>query len=710
MKKLLTICMAVLFCMAIHADEGMWVIQKMSDESIQKMRDLGFDMDMENLYNETESPSLTDAIVQLNIGCTGISVSKDGLIFTNHHCGYNAIQSLSSVEHDYLTDGFVSQSFAEELPVPGMTMRYYVTTIDVTDKILTGISDDLDEEKRVMDIYEKVKALEKEMNESMTGFDVEVDAYYADNAYYANVYRKFTDIRLVFAPPSSIGKFGGDTDNWMWPRQTGDFSVFRVYANSNNEPADYAPENRPYNPPYVAPISINGYEDNSFAMIMGFPGSTVRYLSSWGVEQRMNSSNAPRIEVRGIKQVIWQEAMREDAETRIKYSSKYAGSSNYWKNSIGMNRGIEKMGVIPRKQALEREFSTWLSRNKAMNDKYGEALPLIENGYTSTKDLRKDMTYLQEAVSGAEMLFLAYSLSEAVNAKDNPISPNLYEEMRYDNFFKNYSPELDKKTLGAMLEIVKKRLPANRLPAIYTEIDKKYKGDYHKYAADVFKKSVIPYPDKLKATLKDKKAADKIKKDPAYQLASSMMEKLMAFRTEFTKANFDIHKGERLFMTGLMEMHPEKDYPSDANFTLRLTYGTVGGYEPYDGAWYDYYTTPKGIFEKYVKDDPEFNVQPEILQLLRRGDFKPYADKDGTMHVNFLSNNDITGGNSGSPIFDGKGRVIGLAFDGNWEAMSGDIAFEADIQKTINVDIRYVLYIIEKWGKAKRIIDELRFE
>ncbi|MDL2222544.1 S46 family peptidase [Bacteroidales bacterium OttesenSCG-928-M11] len=705
MKRIFTYIMALFCCLPLIADEGMWIPKTLSGTSFQKMQDLGLLMTFEELYDE-DNLSLKDAIVQLSIGCTGVTVSKDGLFFTNHHCGYGAIQKLSSVDHDYLRDGFVSHSFEEELPAEGMWIRYLIRSEDCTNIILEGINEKMSEGDRIKAINEKIDALEKELSKQNPGSDIEINAYYANNKFFVNTYKKFSDIRLVFAPPSSIGKFGAESDNWMWPRQTGDFSVFRIYANQDNEPAAYSPDNIPYNPPYVAPISLDGYENGSFAMIMGFPGSTNRYLSSWGVESRMNSQNKPRIEMRGAKQEIWMKAMKESDEIRIKYSSKYMGSSNYWKNSIGMNLGIEKSKVIPRKEVLEARFKGWLTSNPKMNTKYGEVLPLLKNGYTELNDYIKPMIYIQEMISGVEVI----QFGSILNRFSDPATSEDFFDNNLANRFKDYESTLDEKVLAKLLEVVKENVPADILPDIYKTIDKKYKGNYEKYAADVFKKSFVPYPEKLKAAMSDKNFKKKLEKDPAFILSSSFIKTGSNLGTKAREIRNGISRGERLFMQGLMEMNPTQDYASDANFTLRLTYGTVGGYKPYDGTWYEHYTTPKGIFEKYVENDFEFHVQPEILAMFKKGDFGQYADKDGVMHVCFLSNNDITGGNSGSPIFDSKGRVIGLAFDGNWEAMSGDIAFKPDVQRTINVDIRYVLYIIEKWGKAQRLIDELTIQ
>ena len=523
------------------------------------------------------------------------------------------------------------------------------------------------------------------------------------------VYNVFRDVRMVFAPPSSMGKFGGDTDNWMWPRHTIDFSVFRVYANANNEPAEYSKDNKPYQPKYVAEVSLQGYQEKDYGMTIGFPGSTSRYLCSWGVQQRIESENVPRIEVRGIKQDIWKEAMLASDAVRIKYASKYAGSSNYWKNSIGMNKGLARLDVIARKQALEKEFAAWVAQDANRKAKYGEVLTLLEEGYTSSNEAYKALTYLMESLErGTEIVGLARMVNSFDPEGSTDEERRIFLEDRIQPFFKDYEPTLDEKVLAAMMEVANKRIPAQYQPDVFAKINKKYKGDYKKYAADVFKKTKLLSYDNIVKLISDPKKNAKLKKDPAFELSLSSFVALLDLRQQLNDASDKIAKGERLFLAGLMEMQPEKTFYSDANFTMRMSYGSIGGYRPYDAAWYNYYTTEKGILEKEDPTSDEFWVQPEILDLVRNRDFGQYANADGDLQLCFLTNNDITGGNSGSPIFDKNARLIGLAFDGNWEAMSGDIAFEPELQRCIGVDIRAVLFMIDKWGKCPRLIEELK--
>lgn len=708
MKKLWAVLLLLVASGQVFADEGMWVLKELTKQNLARMKELGFTPSYEQLYSET-NPCVANAVVIFGGGCTGITVSNEGLIFTNHHCGFGSIQQLSSVEHDYLKNGFISQSKEEELPVPGLKVRYLRETVDVSDRINSQISSIQEEQLRLAAADSIGRVLADSVGNSEFQ-SADVIPFYSNNKYFLIVYDVFRDVRMVFAPPSSIGKFGGDTDNWMWPRHTGDFSVFRVYADSNNKPANYSKENKPYKPKYVVEVSLQGYQDKDYAMTIGFPGSTDRYLCSWGVQQRIEDSNKPRIEVRGIKQEIWKTAMLASDEVRIKYASKYAGSSNYWKNSIGMNKGLANLKVIDRKRNEEAAFAAWVAQDSQRKEKYGEVLSLLEKGYTSSSEYRKLSTYLSEAfVNGAEIVRLAREVQRVDVKKSTPEEIDMILEDRIKAFFKDYEPSLDQKVLAAMMKVVKERVPAEYLPSVYEKIDKKYKGDYEKYAADVFKKTVLLSYDNIAEMLRDPKKYEKLlKKDPAAELSLSVLISIFELQQLSGSSYYDIAKGERLYFAGLREMYPEKALPSDANFTMRVSYGSVGGYRPYDAAWYSYYSTQKGIFEKENPESDEFWVQPEILDLIRSKDFGQYANKEGDLQLCFLSNNDITGGNSGSPVFDKNARLIGLAFDGNWEAMSGDIAFEPDLQRTISVDIRYVLFMIDKWGKCPRLINELK--
>ncbi|MDO5035344.1 MAG: S46 family peptidase [Porphyromonas sp.] len=694
-KALLLLLTLLIAAPVVHADKGMYLIAALRQENMDRMKELGLKLDADDLYNPN-GDALSDAVVIFGNGCTGITVSQEGLIFTNHHCGYGSIQKLSSVEHDYLRDGFVSHQKSEELPVPGLSVRYLREFVDVTAQVLASVADmhDADPMARYRAIQETMEQIAKPYAE-MDHTEADVYPFYENNAYFLVIYDVFTDVRLAFAPPTSLGKFGADTDNWMWPRHTNDFSVFRVYADANNKPADYSANNKPYKPRYVAKVSTSGVKEGDYSMTIGFPGSTDRYLSSWGVINRMENQNEPRILVRGIKQEIWQQHMQADQATRIQYASKYAGSSNYWKNSIGMNRGLRKLNVVGKKQEIERQFAEWVAQDPARQAKYGAVLSRLESSLKASGPLEHDAMILTEALNGIELRPLTAMPSSDIDAFDAEV------------LYKDFSPEVAKATLPAMLRVVKEHVAPEHLPDIYTEIDEKFAGNYERYAEYVYNNSVVVQKHRILEALKNYKTFSAAHdSDPAVILVRSFQKRIGEIWQKANGYTFDYYDARRLFFAGLQEMSPTY-LPSDANFTMRLSYGSVGGYKPFDAAWYDYYTTEDGILEKQDPTSHEFTVQPEILKMLRDKDFGDYADEDGKLHICFISNNDITGGNSGSPVFNGDGNLIGLAFDGNWEAMSGDIEFEPNLQRCINVDIRAVLWAIHNWGKADNLIDEL---
>ena len=700
------LAIAVIFLtFAAKADEGMWLLKELNKQSIARMQELGFTFPIDKIYDE-QNASLKDAVVIFGGGCTGVAVSDKGLIFTNHHCGFGAIQKLSSVEDDYLKDGFAAKDMNSELAADGLAVSFVRSTKDVTNDIMSKIPSVLSEIQRQQAIDSVSEILTKEYKDDPFT-QARVVPFYAGNKYYMVVYDVFRDVRLVVAPPSSIGKFGGDTDNWMWPRQTGDFSVFRVYANKDNRAAEYSAENIPYTPKFVVPVSLAGYKENDYAMTIGFPGTTKRYLSSWGIQRMIDSENKPRIEVRGEKQKIWREAMNQSDAIRIKYASKYAGSSNYWKNSMGMNEALDKLGIVKEKEAVEAELESWIESNPAAKAKYGNTLASLKDAYTSSTENALFTTYFMETFrNGIELIrfantLLAFDVNNTEKDKEDFINERII------NSYKDYEPELDKRVLPVMLRLYASRVPSENLPDVYKTINKKFKGDYEKYAAWLFKNSKFTNLDDLMILLKKKDNKD-ILKDPAMDLALSAKDMGYELSERMIDSFEKIIKAEREFMAALMEMNPDYAYSSDANFTQRLSYGSVQGYEPRDGVWYNYYTTTKGILEKEKPGDPEFNVQPEILSEIRKEDFGKYGNEEGELVTCFLSNNDITGGNSGSPVFNGKAELLGLAFDGNWEALSGDIVFEPEMQRTISVDVRYVLYTIDKIMKAPHIIEELK--
>lgn len=706
MRKLfLTLALILVAITSTKADEGMWLLKELNRQSVERMKELGFTFPINKLYDDN-NPSLKDAVVIFGGGCTGVAVSDKGLIFTNHHCGYGAIQKLSAVEHDYLKDGFKADKLQDELYADGLTISFLRSMEEVTDKILSNVPSILSEIQRenVIDSISD-ELLKPYENDPFTS--ARIIPFYTGNKYYKVVYDVFRDIRLVVTPPSSVGKYGGDTDNWMWPRQTGDFSVFRVYADKDNKPTRYSADNVPYRPKYVVPVSLRGVNNGDYAMTIGYPGRTQRYLSSFGIEQMMESQNKPRIEVRGAKQDIWWDAMTQNDTIRIKYASKYAGSSNYWKNSMGMNEALVKLDVLTEKRKLENRLTNWIDSNAKNKAKYGDLLKTLQETYVGSADMARNTTYFLETFNnGIELIrfantILQFDMDGTEEDKSEFIKDRIIES------YKNYEPKLDKKVLPVLMKLYAERVPSEFLPDIYEKIKTEFNGDYDKYADWLFANSLFTNLPDLMELLKTADT-ERLTQDPAMELALSTKDMGYELSGQMIGAYENMMRGERELMAALMEMDSKKSFYPDATFTQRLSYGSVKGYKPRDGVWYDYYTTSKGVLEKYKENDPEFHLQPYIVDALKKGDFGQYAAKDGTMRVNFLSDNDITGGNSGSPVFNGKAELIGLAFDGNWEALSGDIIFEPEMQRTISVDIRYVLYTIDKIMNAPHIVNELK--
>ena len=688
MKKVLLTLVAAIFSFTAMADEGMWLLPYLQKMNIKDMKAKGCKLSAEDIYSVNKS-SLKDAIVIFGGGCTGEIVSEKGLIFTNHHCGYGSIQALSAVDHDYLKNGFWASSHAEELPCPGLSVKFVRSIEDVTADVLGNVPSIAGEQERQQIIRENIKALteakQKDLAKSQTYNIVE---FFGGNQYFAFVYEVYNDVRLVGTPPSSIGKFGGDTDNWMWPRHTGDFSIFRVYANKENKPAAFSKDNVPYKAPRHLEISLNGYKEGDFAMVMGFPGSTTRYMTSHEIDQMLEVDNPQRIYIRGERQAIIWEAMEASDEIRIKYASKYASSSNYWKNSIGMSRGIQKLGVKGQKQAQEAEFQKWADANTLPEEGFIDALADMKSAVASITPAEGVMQYMQEAMlRGVELISVVRS-----------------PKARYAGFYKDYDAALDRKVAKRMMQIVRENMAKENLPSIYTEvIDTKFGGNSDAYVDWLYDNSVFTSLEKANAATEEQANAD-----PAVELANSVMEVYRNAYVEYAKYAPAVNKAHRLYVAGLMKMQPEKAWYSDANFTIRLTYGNVLPYNPADAITYNYFTTLEGVIVKEDKSNPlEFTVEPKLKELYAKKDYGRYADKDGKLHVGFLANLDITGGNSGSPMLDGKGRLIGLAFDGNWEAMSGDVAFEPELQRCIGVDVRYVLWVVDKFADCQHIMSEL---
>ncbi len=700
MKRLFMAAAALMLTLPALADEGMWLLPYLQKMNIENMKERGCKLSAEDIYS-VGNTSLKDAIVIFGAGCTGEIVSPEGLLFTNHHCGYSSIQQLSSVEHDYLTDGFWARSQAEELPVEGLEVRFVRKIIDVTPEIVGNIPSIAGEQEYRSIAEENYKAVRTRLGEENPGMEIAVQSYFGGNQYFAMVMECYTDVRLVGTPPSSIGKYGGDTDNWMWPRHTGDFSIFRVYAGADNRPADYSPENRPYKADKYLKISTKGYKEGDFAMIMGFPGSTERYMTSWEIDRMLSQENPDRIFIRGERQAIMWDAMMKDAAVRIQYASKYAQSSNYWKNSIGMSRGIERLGVKARKQEQERSFEEWAVKNTLLEEGYVEALDKIERSVKGSAADSRNRDILSEALMRAVELTSPARFISAGNPTDKLLP-------WAENFYKDYSAALDRRVAKRMVEIARERM--TELPDFYKTIDDDFGGDMAAYVDHIYDKSALTSLDGFMSFFNADGTCDtaKVMADPAVPMIKSVLALRKELRDRMEPFETMYAEGHRKYIAGLMLQHPDKAWSSDANFTLRLTYGRVLPYNPADGIRYSHYTTLKGVMEKEDPENPaEFTVPARLKELYEAGDYGPYADKDGTLHTCFLADCDITGGNSGSPVMNARGELIGLAFDGNWEAMSGDVAFEPELQRTIVVDVRYLLFVVDKFAGAGWLLEEI---
>lgn len=698
MKKLFLLFAAACVTFSAAADEGMWMLPYLQKMNAKDMKARGCKLSAEEIYSMNNS-SLKDAIVIFGGGCTGEIVSPDGLLFTNHHCGYGSIQALSSVEHDYLKNGFWAMSRAEEIPAPGLKVRFIRKIVDVTSDVLGAVPDIAGGEERSRLVAEHAEAVKSRFEAENPGMEISVKPFFGGNQFFAFVIEVFSDVRLVGTPPTSIGKFGGDTDNWMWPRHTGDFSIFRVYAGPDNKPADYAPENRPYKAEKFLKVSLNGYDEADFAMIMGFPGSTQRYMTSYEIDRMLEVENPQRIFIRGERQAILKEDMAASDKVRIQYASKYAQSSNYWKNSIGMSRGIKRLDVKGRKQEQEATFRAWAAKNTLPTEGYVDALDKIRESVEETLPSYASLQYLQEAFLRAVEILTPARYSGSLKGAEL--------EKALKGFYKDYNMPTDRRVAKRMFRIVKEN--CKELPSVFAEvIDKRFGGDTDAYVDYLYDNSVFADEQRALAAVVSGK---ELKEDPAAVLSESIVGKMRELSKAQKEGRQKYADGHRLYIAGLMRMQPKKAWASDANFTIRLTYGRILPYNPADGIRYNYYTTLKGVMEKENPENPtEFTVPAKLKELYAAKDFGRYANAKGELPTCFLADCDITGGNSGSPVLNAKGSLIGLAFDGNWEAMSGDVAFEPELQRTIAVDVRYVLFVIDKFAGAGWLLDELQFE
>jgi hypothetical protein len=711
MKKIIGFTFGILFLYSSisRADEGMWLLPLLEKLNIGTMTEMGLQLTADDIYSVNHS-SLKDAVVIFGGGCTAEIVSDQGLLLTNHHCGYGSIQAHSSPEHNYLEDGFWAKTLAEELSNPNLSATFLIRIEDVTEEVTKALGD-LRDQERVAKFNEISQDITSHATKG-TDYTASIRPFFGGNQFYMVVYEIYRDVRFVGAPPSSIGKFGYDTDNWMWPRHTGDFSVFRVYMSPDGKPAAYSPDNVPLKPKYWLPVSIKGYKNEDFAMVIGYPGSTERYMTSYEIEELMKIQNPNRIKIRGARQdIIWKDMMA-DEKVNIQYASKYSGSSNYWKYSIGQNQGLERLKVLDKKKAEEKAFQDWVNADPARKGKYGNAMDLIKNGVASREKQSNAGQYIQECLlRGCEIFSIASqarSLYEALSAGDKEKINESTDRMKVTatNFFKDYNLPTDQKVVKAMLKMYMEDIQPEYQPEYLKTVKVKYKSDWGKFTDQMFARSIFADEIKLNAFLGNpsKKVLDK---DPAFQAAYSTYQKFTEVQQQLGPFAVQVAEGNKKYIAGLMEMNPDKTFYPDANFTMRLTYGNVCDYFPRDAVKYDYVTTLTGVMEKEDPNNYEFIVPARLKELYERKDFGRYGE-DGKMIVCFTTDNDITGGNSGSPVLNGNGELIGLAFDGNWEAMSGDIIYEPELQRCIAVDIRYVLFIIDKYAGATNLVREMK--
>ena len=701
MKRLIVILLGLVTLIPTHADEGMWMLYDLPEAVYNQMKGYGFEASYDRIYNSDDA--IMRSVVLFGGFCSGVVVSPDGLVFTNHHCGFGAIRNHSTVDNDIMLNGFYAKSFDEELPNKDLFVSFMKSQQDVTD-ILKAKGIDY---KSREDQENLIMTLQNELNDSVKNIDktlhVEIDAYYEGNKYYATTYQMFPDVRLVFTVPKSMGKFGGDTDNWMWPRQTCDFSVFRIYAApKTNAPAEYSKENVPYHPKTWAQVSLKGYKDGDYAMTMGYPGSTKRYLSSYGIKEMRDASNAPRAQVRGIKLDIMRRHMQADAAVRIKYDSQFASCANYWKNSIGMNKCIDSIGIISQKQAYEQRIRKWQDSTMFMKDQFNmdELSKLYEKRFNAVYA----GTYFSETFNRLnEILTRALKICRGNAVIGSPKTPKKQYAM-FANNSDNWDLATDKEVTIALIKNYREHVSAEYLPDFYDIIDKQFGGDCTAYVDFVFDNSqLLTNNKKLYVNRKS------ILEDPGMILGNSVKKIGDKIKKEIKNISEAIKKQEMYLCAAKIRMEQDMPHYSDANMTMRLSYGQVKEYK-IGGVPSGYYTTAESLVKKIDQGDKiiDYYAEPIMKELLSADDFGKYADRTtGKMQLCFLTTNDITGGNSGSPMFNGKGELIGLAFDGNWDSLSSDIFFDSDLARCIGVDMRFVLFMMDKWGHADRLIDEI---
>jgi len=687
---------------AMHADEGMWTLYNLPEAVYEQMVAEGFQLPQAMLYGAPNA--ISNSVINFSGYCSGVVVSPNGLVFTNHHCGFSAINAHSTVEHDYMKNGFYAKTYAEELPNKDLFVSFMKKQEDITarvSKLVAGKNSEQTEaiiDSLTNHLTDSIKAIDKTLH-------ISIDPFYEGNKYYATTYQDFPDVRLVFTVPKSMGKFGGETDNWMWPRQTSDFSVFRIYADpKTNGPAAYSKDNVPYKPANWAPVSLEGYKDKDFAMTIGYPGSTNRYLSSYGIQQRRDINNAVQVQARGIKLAILKRYMDKSEKTRIQYEDKYVGAANYWKNSMGMNKCIDSIGLIRQKAEYEAKIQGWLDEKKVKDPSVDVDFAKLSRLYQESNEPALVQAYWRESFwKVSEFIQRAFDITRGAIEPQGPENAPKGQYILFKDNSNDWNLALDKEMTAAMLKNYAEHVPAQYLPEAYNEIKTKFGNNYKKYVDWLYSKSMLLV--KGHKFYNDEKTLE----DPGILLGVQLVMVYQKVLADYATKEEAIANEEKKLCEAKVQMEMDMPHYSDANFTMRLSYGQVGGYM-LGGFDSNYYTAAESIVEKMKKGKKleDYKVEPVMMELMSAKDFGRYADKTtGKMQLCFLTNNDITGGNSGSPMFDGKGRLIGLAFDGNWDSLSSDINFDRKLARCIGVDIRYVLYLMDKWGHADRLLNEI---
>ncbi|QKG80445.1 S46 family peptidase [Tenuifilum thalassicum] len=713
-KKVLLLVLSAVFTFSAIADEGMW-IPMLIGKNIPEMQRMGFKLTAEDLYSVNHS-SLKDAIVQFGRGCTGELISDQGLLITNHHCGFSSIQSHSTVDNNLLANGFWAKSHADELPNPGLTVRFLVRMDDVTDKVLKNVTTTMTELERAKAIGQVADSLIELAEKEGVGYEAIIRPFYYGNQYFIFVYQVFEDVRLVGAPPETIGKFGGDTDNWVWPRHTGDFSMFRIYADKNNNPAPYSPDNVPYKPKRFLKISTKGIKEGDFTLVYGFPGRTKQYITSHEVNLIINQINPNNIALRDIRLSIFDSFMSKNDTIAIKYASKHARVANAWKKWIGETMGLKRLNAVSKKQELESMFAAWASSKPELNERYGWLLPKFEQLYSELAPLSLIANYRYEAVYGVELIGFASRFEKLINLVLDPKADKDKLEAQKQaligysrRFFKDFELAVDREVFAAMMQAYSERVPEQLQPQFLLKV-KEQNGNWRQLASQIYSQTAFADSVRVITLLSgiDSITVKEFVNDPVFGIYLDFEDFYRQnIRDRYYEISDSLNVLYRYYVEGLMRMQPDKRFFPDANSTLRIAYGKVGGFAPRDGVVYNYYTTIDGVYEKaQQRNVPDYVAPERLIEFYKKKDFGPYAE-NGTVPVAFIASNHTTGGNSGSPVLDAEGNLIGVNFDRCWESTMSDVMFDPNYCRNITLDIRYALFIIDKFAGAKNLVDEM---